>query len=229
MFANFKDVITGERGRRRKEAVRRQQKMHEQHIAFEQYEDFMERRRARMSKPTFVPVNPQAWPSRFHHSCDFEFCGYPNKPQTRPGSYRCSSKGCLGNYEVTPEQAASNALYLEFEDRKMLHRERMREVGVADKSLLRSSGRSAMDSRRRLQSPSLSSVATAPTLVHFPSVCDRDPPPFKPNPLHPNATSTKRPLRPSLPLTCPPPDSTWCVSLPSPRIPSLITFISFRI
>ncbi|KAF8206194.1 hypothetical protein K438DRAFT_1756296 [Mycena galopus ATCC 62051] len=191
MLAHLKKVVGGGR----KAAERRTQKIAEQH------EEFM--RFHRIHDPTvdtgvpFVDYRPDQWPSMFHHKCDIEWCGFANPPRTRTGDHRCGHPGCPGNFNVSPEMAAATAVDMERRRRKKETTQTLKSLDPVHDGLLRSSGKSAVQARR-LRVPSFSSVATAPTLVRFPQQPD-----FTPNPLHPNATSTRRGPRPSLPAhTC---------------------------
>ncbi|KAJ7928820.1 hypothetical protein B0H13DRAFT_2311115 [Mycena leptocephala] len=204
MIATIKRVVGG-----RKAAERRLQKMMQQH------EEFMRR----CDDPlvyTGVPwpeYRPEEWPSQYHHKCDMEWCGFANRPRTTPGDYRCGHTDCPGNFNVSPEMAAATAVAIERRRRKKETAKTLRSLDPADSGLLRSSGKSAMEARRRPRIPSYSSVATAPTLVCFPHQPDLS---FTPNPLHPNATSTLRAARPSLPAS----GGDYRVRAPGQRLPS---------
>ncbi|KAJ7476088.1 hypothetical protein FB451DRAFT_1366672 [Mycena latifolia] len=124
--------------------------------------------------------DPATWPSRFHHKCNTEWCGYPNHPRTKPGTFRCGNKDCCSTFIVTPEMAAAVTVH----KTRMRYNRKLHNLAPADSTILRGSAMSAMEARIRPRSPSLSSVATAPM-------------PFVPNPLHPTATSVRRERRPN--------------------------------
>ncbi|KAJ7261769.1 hypothetical protein B0H12DRAFT_1231418 [Mycena haematopus] len=172
MFVALKKVMGGKGAR--KAAERRMQKIAEQHDEFLRFH-----RRYDPQAYTGVPFpdyRPEEWPSKFHNKCDIEWCGFTNCPTT------------------AVEMAAAVALDIERRRRKKETSKTIRTLDPVDSGLLRSSGKSAMEYRRQ-RLPSFSSVATAPTLVRFPQQPDMY---FKPNPLHPQATSTRRDPRPSL-------------------------------
>jgi hypothetical protein len=152
--------------------------------------------------PALPPVRPDQWPSKFHHKCDIGWCGFANRPTTKPGDHRCAHPSCMGNYYVSPEVAAATALDMERRRYKKETKKMLNNLDPVDSDVLRSSGKSAMEYRTRPRVPSFSSVATAPTLVRFPHQQQQQPDSsFAPNPLHPYATSTRRAPRPSLPAS----------------------------
>lgn len=167
-----------------------------------QDEAYMSQFRHEWTPSAWPEYNPATWPSRFHNKCDIEWCGYANPPSTVPGDHRCGYRECVGNFHVTPEMAAAVAFNNELAQRReQTKKYRIKYIDplpLEDGTLLRSSGKSAMEARWRPRAPSIASVATAPALVRFPQQQD---PPMAPNPLHPGATSFRRvhKPRPSLP------------------------------
>ncbi|KAJ7227348.1 hypothetical protein GGX14DRAFT_419150 [Mycena pura] len=202
-------------GRRR--AEKRADKRVEQHAEFLRS---CHGRDSLLSGAAFPAFVPEQWPSGYHHKCDVEFCGNPNKPRSTPGVYRCEFPACPGNFVVTPEMAAA----VKLNKRRCAVKKKITNLRDADSDVLWGMGASALESRSVLMRSqasvkTVSTVATAPTMIHFPRARQDSeeshqgsgeelpskgekkaaPPIFVPNPLHPEATSTRRPPRPSLP------------------------------
>ncbi|KAJ7745773.1 hypothetical protein B0H16DRAFT_974186 [Mycena metata] len=118
--------------------------------------------------PPWPQYEPEKWPSIYHHKCDIEWCGFANYPSTVVGDHRCGYFQCPGNFYVSPEMAATIAVKQEKFRRKKEFQNTLKTVDAAGNAILKGSGRSAMEARRRPRVPSYSSVATAPTLVRFP-------------------------------------------------------------
>ncbi|KAJ7455267.1 hypothetical protein B0H11DRAFT_250325 [Mycena galericulata] len=112
---------------------------------------------------------PSKFPGKHFHKCDIPWCEYPNPPRIVPGDHRCGLFDCPGNFHVTPELAAANAIDIDRRARKVVAREAVDSLTLGDKRFLEYCGQSALE--RRTYAASYRSVATAPAFVQFP----RDP------------------------------------------------------
>ncbi|KAJ7168444.1 hypothetical protein C8R46DRAFT_1217856 [Mycena filopes] len=223
-LANIKKIVGGPSRIRAERKAERQHQYAEEVLGNHAYDDFAKpydfARPAIRDDDYGIPVwpeyDPEKWPSIYHHKCDIEWCGYPNYPITVVGHHHCGYRRCPGNFYVSPEKAAMiSTKDAKFKRRKAREAEFQKTMDTVDRAynkLLNSSGRSAMEGRRRPRVPSYSSVASAPTLLRFPrhrddsqpsddpDQCDAefgDTSTFKGNSLHPNATSSLRgPARP---------------------------------
>ncbi|KAJ6576714.1 hypothetical protein DFH09DRAFT_1452445 [Mycena vulgaris] len=162
--------------------------------------------------------DPATWPSKWHHKCDLEWCGFANTPRTVPGNFECSHPDCNGLYTVTPEMAAAVAVH----NRKNHCRKVLHSLTNTDDTILRSSGKSAMEARTRPRAPSFSSVVTAPVRV-------LQEPGYQ-NSIWPEATTSRRPPRYAQPASSPVcfPQQQGSPSYPSPNAFSLASSTPYK-